>query len=112
MKARDSIICLALLSLSLVLGDGVQHFGKVLMARVTLRNIKPDDENWENVHDAMRDQCWLVAKDVVVMAAQGIVIFLVMKWQPNRVGGGIAPPASHTTGHAGPRPAVPGSPDG
>jgi hypothetical protein len=30
----------------------------------------------------------------------------------NRVGGGIAPPASHTTGHAGPRPAVPGSPDG
>ena len=31
---------------------------------------------------------------------------------PNRVGGGISPPASHTTGHAGPRPAVPGSPDG
>ena len=30
----------------------------------------------------------------------------------NRVGGGISPPASHTTGHAGPRPAVPGSPDG
>src|ERR1039457_6605140 len=24
----------------------------------------------------------------------------------NRVGGGIAPPASHTTGHAGPRPAI------
>src|ERR1017187_3038555 len=31
---------------------------------------------------------------------------------PNRVGGGISPPASHTTGHAGPRPAVPGSPNG
>jgi hypothetical protein len=31
---------------------------------------------------------------------------------PNRVGGGIAPPASHTTVHAGPRPAVPGSPNG
>ena len=30
----------------------------------------------------------------------------------NRVGGGIAPPASHTTGHAGPRPAIPGSPPG
>src|ERR1039457_6909086 len=30
----------------------------------------------------------------------------------NRVGGGISPPASHTTGHAGPRPAVPGSPNG
>ena len=30
----------------------------------------------------------------------------------NRVGGGISPPASHATGHAGPRPAVPGSPNG
>jgi hypothetical protein len=30
----------------------------------------------------------------------------------NRVGGGFSPPASHTTGHAGPRPAVPGSPCG
>jgi hypothetical protein len=30
----------------------------------------------------------------------------------NRVGEGISPPASHTTGHAGPRPAVPGSPNG
>jgi hypothetical protein len=35
-----------------------------------------------------------------------------MKRKPNRVGGGISPPASHTTGHAGPRPAVPGSPCG
>jgi hypothetical protein len=34
------------------------------------------------------------------------------KASPNRVGGGISPPASHTTGHAGPRPAVPGSPNG
>jgi hypothetical protein len=34
-----------------------------------------------------------------------------LSW-PNRVGGGISPPASHTTGHAGPRPAVPGSPCG
>ena len=84
MKARDSLICLALLSLFLVLGDGVQHFGKVLMARVTLRNIKPDDENWENVHDVMRGQCWLVAKDVVVVAAQGLVILLVTKRQPNK----------------------------
>ena len=32
--------------------------------------------------------------------------------RPNRVGGRVSPPASHTTGHAGPRPAVPGSPDG
>src|ERR1035437_10051230 len=32
--------------------------------------------------------------------------------RPNRVGGGGSPPASHTTGHAGPRPAVPGSPCG
>jgi hypothetical protein len=31
---------------------------------------------------------------------------------PNRVAGGVAAPGSHTTGHAGPRPAVPGSPDG
>ena len=34
------------------------------------------------------------------------------KQQPNRVGGGISPPASPTPGHAGPRPAVPGSPNG
>jgi hypothetical protein len=34
------------------------------------------------------------------------------KHSPNRVGGGIAPPASHTTVHAGPRTAVPGSPNG
>ena len=32
--------------------------------------------------------------------------------EPNGVAGGIAAPGSHTTGHAGPRPAVPGSPDG
>ncbi len=38
---------------------------------------------------------------------QGDIVFAA-----NRVGGGIAAPASHTTGHAGPRPAVPGSPDG
>jgi hypothetical protein len=31
---------------------------------------------------------------------------------PDRVAGRVAPPAYHTTGHAGPRPAVPGSPDG
>jgi hypothetical protein len=31
---------------------------------------------------------------------------------PNRVGGRVAPPSSHTTGHAGPRPAVPDSPCG
>jgi len=31
---------------------------------------------------------------------------------PNRVGGRVAPPASHTTVHAGPRTAVPGSPCG
>jgi hypothetical protein len=31
---------------------------------------------------------------------------------PNRVAGRVAPPACHTTGHAGPRPAVPGSPCG
>src|ERR1035437_1413040 len=37
---------------------------------------------------------------------------LAMAPVPNRVGGGISPPASHTTGHAGPRPAVPGSPCG
>ena len=30
----------------------------------------------------------------------------------NRVAGGIAPPGSHTTGHAGPRPAVPDRPEG
>jgi hypothetical protein len=84
MKARNSIISfLALLSLFLVLGDGVQHFGKVLMARVTLRNIKPDDENFENVQDVLHGQCWSVAKDVVVIAAQGLVILLVMKRQPN-----------------------------
>jgi hypothetical protein len=33
------------------------------------------------------------------------------RW-PNRVAGWISPPGSHTTGHAGPRPAVPGIPDG
>ena len=87
MKARDSIIWLALLSLFLVLGDGVHHVGKVLMARVTLRNIKADDENWENVHDAIRDQCWLVGKDLVIMAAQGGVMFLAMKRKPNPHGG-------------------------
>src|SRR6266404_4368917 len=32
--------------------------------------------------------------------------------EANRVGGGVAPPASHTTVHAGPRTAVPGSPCG
>src|ERR1019366_931071 len=37
--------------------------------------------------------------------------YLVLR-AANRVGGGIAPPASHTTGHAGPRPAIPGSPPG
>jgi hypothetical protein len=31
---------------------------------------------------------------------------------PNRVAGEIALPGSHTTGHAGPRPAVPDSPEG
>ena len=34
------------------------------------------------------------------------------KRSANRVGGRVSPPASHTTGHAGPRPAVPGSPCG
>ena len=35
-----------------------------------------------------------------------------MNLQPNRVGGRVAPPGSHTTVHAGPRTAVPGSPCG
>ena len=96
MKARNSIISfLALLSLFLVLGDGLQHFGKVLMARVTLRNIKPDDENFENVQDVLHAQCGVVAKDVVVIAAQGLVILLVMKRQPNQpLQATAAPPGS------------------
>ena len=39
-------------------------------------------------------------------------VLLLDPGRPNRVGGRVSPPASHTTGHAGPRPAVPGSPDG
>ena len=35
-----------------------------------------------------------------------------ISFEPNRVGGRVAPPASHTTVHAGPRTAVPGSPCG
>jgi len=35
-----------------------------------------------------------------------------MKKRRNRVAGGIAPPGSNTTGHAGPRPAVPDRPEG
>ncbi len=37
---------------------------------------------------------------------------LVEATSANRVGGGISPSASHTTVHAGPRPAIPGSPNG
>ena len=85
MKARNSIISfLALLSLLLVLGDGLQHLGKVLVARVTLRNIEPNDENFENVQDVLHAQCWSVAKDGLVMAAQALVIILVMRRQPNQ----------------------------
>ena len=39
-------------------------------------------------------------------------VLLLDPGRPNRVGGRVSPPASHTTGHAGPRPAVPGSPNG
>ena len=51
---------------------------------------KHDRRNWERMVQAWRE----------------------LQESHNRVGGGISPPASHTTGHAGPRPAVPGSPDG
>jgi hypothetical protein len=83
MKVRDSIKWLALSSFLLVLGDGVQHFGKVMMARTTLANIKPDDKYWEDVQDTMRGEGWSVARDVAVMAAQGLIMFSVMWRQPN-----------------------------
>jgi hypothetical protein len=95
MKPRDTIICLALLSLFLVLGDCVQHFGKVLEARVTLRNIRPDDQNFENVQDVLHRQGWSAAKDVVVMAAQGLVVLLMTKRQPHEaLQATAAPPGS------------------
>jgi hypothetical protein len=83
MKARDIIISLALLSLFLVLTDCLQHFGKVLEARDTLRIVTPGHKDFEDVQDFLRGQCWSVGKEVVVMVAQGLVILLVMKRQPN-----------------------------
>jgi hypothetical protein len=84
MKARDIIISLALLSLFLTLADCMQHLSKVLQARDTLRTLTLGDQNFEDVRDFLHGQCWSVAKDVVVAAAQGLVIFLVTKSQPNK----------------------------
>jgi hypothetical protein len=85
MKARNSIIALAVVSLFLVLGDCAQHFFKVLEARKILSIIKPDDENFENVQDTLHRQSWTAAEDLVVMAAQGAVILMAMKsGQPNK----------------------------
>ncbi len=39
-------------------------------------------------------------------------VSVILRHQTRRVGGRIAPPASYATSHAGPRPAVPGSPEG
>ena len=49
-----------------------------------------------------------------LLGALGAGLLALRRYRYAEIGsaGGIAPPASHTTGHAGPSPAVPGSPDG
>ena len=47
-----------------------------------------------------------------VLHWEGFPKWLLRDGGPNRVAGGIAPPSSHTTVHAGPRTAVPDSPCG
>jgi len=85
-KARDDIIIsLALLSLFLVLADCLQHFGKVLEARDTLRYVESGGQDFENVKDFLRKHSWSVGRDVFVMVSQGLIILMVMKRQPNNV---------------------------
>src|ERR1043166_9107301 len=47
-----------------------------------------------------------------ILRSRQSAVFYPSGMMPNRVGGGVAPPASHTTVHAGPRTAVPDSPYG
>jgi hypothetical protein len=60
-------------------------------------------------HELAPGSCWAQEREGWFDMGQFFQIFQSTMMSPelNRVGGGIAPPASHTTGHAGPHPAVP-----
>lgn len=79
---RDIIISLALLSLFLILSDCLQHFGKILEARDTVRIVEPGSRSFEQVEEFMCAQWWSAGKEVAAMLALGVVILLVIRLQP------------------------------
>jgi hypothetical protein len=83
MKSKNLILFLALGSMLLVLADATSHFSQAWMDGKLLTIMKPDDQRFERINDDSHQNYGLVIDDIIVIGAQGIIIFLTFRKKPN-----------------------------
>ncbi len=104
LKTKRAIVALALISLMWVLGDGVQHLFRAKEAKVNLVSMRATDPYLETMQDILHQQYGAVAVDLLVAAAQSIIIVLALKrTQLNKVDAHEPPPAAALSQEPGSR---------
>ncbi len=104
LKTNRAIVALAVLSLIWVLGDGVQHLFRAKEAKLALVSMRATDPYLETMQEILHQQYAAVAADLLVAAAQSIIIVLALKrTQPNKVDAHEPAPAAALSQEPGSR---------
>jgi len=84
MKFRTALLCLAVFSIVVCAAQAIEHMLEARGTRAILSIMRPSDQGIERVQDILRAHYRAVEGSIAVIAAQGILIFLLVRGNHGR----------------------------
>jgi hypothetical protein len=84
MKFRTALFWLAAFSIFICAAQAVEHLLQARGTKAVLSIMRPDDQGIERVQDTLRAHYRAVEGSIAVIAAQGILIFLLIRGERER----------------------------
>jgi len=84
MKLRTALLCLAVFSILICAAQAIEHLLQARGTKAILSIMRPSDQGIERVQDTLRAHYRAVEGSIAVIAAQGILIFLLVRGNRGR----------------------------